>query len=389
MCFGQSNADTLLSPVHFIEQEESNVLQSDAFPVILSLNIPDSIYIKRLAALPFDFKMTYNPIVKRYIELYTVKIKGKLQLILGLSQFYFPIFEEVLRSYELPLELKYIPIIESALNPRAVSRARAVGLWQFMKGTGKENGLTINNYVDQRRGFVESTTAAAKYLKSLYGIYNDWQLVLAAYDCGPGNVNRAIRRAGGKRDFWEIYRYLPRETRGYVPEYIGAAYAMNYYKEHNIEPLPSALPTRLDTIRVLKNLHLRQVSDVLGMDIEILRRINPQYLKDFVPANEKKYYTLQLPVEQKTKFMAWQDSIYAYRSTFFANEIKTKNYTIQSLGSGNSVKVIHRVRSGESISLIATQYHVSVKNIKDWNHLSGSRINMGQKLVVFISKSGV
>jgi len=381
--FTQAVADTLLTPVNLIDKEDSLVLQNDTLIVSQKLENPDSIYIKRLSALPFEFKMTYNPIVKRYIELFTVKIKSKLEVIIGLSDFYFPIFDEVLKANQLPNELRYLPIIESALNPRAVSRARAVGLWQFVRGTGRENGLTINSYVDERRALIESTRAAAKLLKTLYNTYHDWQLVLAAYDCGPGNVNKAIRRAGGKRDFWEIYRYLPRETRGYVPEYIGAAYAINYYKEHGINPVPATLPSHIDTIAIHKNLHLKQVAEVMGLNIDILRRLNPQYLRDVIPTNEKKTYSLCLPSEQKIKFLQLKDSIYAYHSVHYKNEFQNQNHHSYTVSSGNAQKVIHRVQYGESIWLIAGQYGVTVNNIKEWNNIAGSKIKPGQKLIVY------
>jgi membrane-bound lytic murein transglycosylase D len=391
--FSQTEPDTLLSPVNFIEEAGNSDALNETTSIVQYENIPDSIYIKRLAALPFEFKMTYNPIVKRYIELYTVKIKDKLQVIIGLSDFYFPIIDEVFRAYHLPSELKYISIIESALNPIAVSRARAVGLWQFMKGTGKENGLTINNYIDQRRGLTESTEAAARYLKSLYNIYNDWQLVLAAYDCGPGNVNKAIRRSGGKRDFWEIYKYLPRETRGYVPEFIGASYAFNYYKKHNINPVPASFPLQTDTLTICRNLYFAQVSQVLGISNDVLRQINPQYLKDLIPASEKSPYSLRMPSEFKLRFVELQDSIYAIHVAVPKEEVQKKevqkrgkNHQPQTYISGNYERVTHHVRSGESIWIIAGQYKVTVLNIKEWNHLSGSTIQKGQKLIVYVPK---
>jgi len=384
-CFTQSISDTLLSPVILIDQEDSVALPVDTIITSQILAIPDSIYIKRLSTLPFEFKMTYNPIVKSYIELYTVKIKDKLEIIIGLSDFYFPIFDEVLKAYQLPNELKYIPIIESALNPRAVSRAHAVGLWQFMRTTGKENGLAIGNSIDERRGLIESTRAAAKLLKKLYGMYHDWPLVLAAYNCGSGNVNKAIRRSGGKRDFWEIYKHLPRETRGYVPGYIGAAYAFNYYKEHNINPVPTVLPLQMDTILIHKNLHFMQIAEVLGVDIDVLRKLNAQYLKDIVPATTKKSYVLHIPLDQKMKFVQLKDSIYAYHRTQYKNEFERQNYQAAIVTSGNGQRVVHRVRSGESIWIIAGQYKVTVNSIKEWNNISGSgsKIRPGQKLIVY------
>ena len=384
-CFSQAEPDSVLYPVNFVANADTMEMDSDTTALVVDLSIPDSIYMKRLAVLPYKFKLTYNPIVKRYIELYTVKIKDKLEVILGLSNFYFPIFDEVLSSYQLPNELKYITIIESALNPCAVSRCRAVGLWQFMKGTGKENGLQINNYIDQRRGFIESTRAAAKYLSNLYETYHDWQLVLAAYNCGPGNVNKAIRRSGGKRDFWEVYRFLPRETRGYVPEYIGAVYAFNYYKEHNISPVAATYPLQTDTITIAKPLHFGQVSEVLGIPMDELRRINPQYLKDMVPGSGRKVYSLRVTLEQKSKFVALQDSIYSYRDLYYKNEFLKLNKAPKRpafITSSVAGKTLHQVQSGESIWIIAGQYNVSVAKIKSWNNISGNKIKPGQRLIV-------
>jgi membrane-bound lytic murein transglycosylase D len=385
-CFCHSNPDTIAIPRGYLDHVDTIKLQQVSLFANPNLPISDSTYIKRLLALPFAFKMTYNPVVKRYIELYTVKIKSKLQVIMGLSDFYFPIFNTVLEAYQLPNELKYIPIIESALNPRAVSRARAVGLWQFIKSTGKENGLTINNYVDERRGLIESTKSAAKYLTRLYAIYHDWTLVLAAYNCGPGNVNKAIRRSGGKRDFWEIYKFLPRETRGYVPEYIGAAYAFNYYKEHNIIPVPATFPLQMDTITIFKNLHLRQVAEVLGLQMDVLRMINPQYLRDIIPANEKTTYFLNVPFGQKEKFMELKDSIYAYQSPLYQSEFRKHTYLSPSATTANLKKVVHHVRSGECISGIAGHYNVSIHNLKGWNSISGTAIKQGQRLIVYVPR---
>lgn len=387
-CYSQTESDTLLSPIIYAENIDSLNLQIDTVHVFNSLLIPDSVYQKRLSMLPFEFKMTYNPIVRQYIELYTCRIKDKLQIFIGLSDFYFPIIDEAFKTNQLPNELKYISIIESALNPRAVSRCRAVGLWQFMKGTGKENGLMINNYIDQRRSIVESTNAAAKYLKTLYNTYNDWQLVLAAYNCGPGRVNKAIKRAKGKTDFWEIYKYLPRETRGYVPEFIGAAYAFNYFREHNIIPVPTNIPLQTDTINIYKELYFEQVSNVLGVSMDILRQINPQYLKDIIPANDKNQYSLRVPIDLKTKYYELKDSIYSCRTSFLEKNFqkinKSNQQIISSTGAGDIIT--HKVQSGESIWLIANHYNVKVNNIKVWNNLTGNTIKKGQELIVYLPK---
>lgn len=380
LCSAQTGKDTLISPINYIQNRNT----PDSINELQSLSIPDSVYIKRLAALPFEFSMTYNPMVRQSIERYTIKIRSKLQVMMGHSEFYFPMFDEVLKTYQLPNELKYIAIIESALNPTIISRAHAVGLWQFMRGTGKENGLTINKYIDERKGITESTHAAALYLKKLYGIYNDWQLVLAAYNCGPGNVNKAIRRAGGKYNFWEIYHYLPRETRRYVPEFIGAAYAFCYYKEHNITPVPTILPMQTDTVLIDKQLHLGQVSAVMGIDITDLRKINPQYQKDLIPATKWRHYSLRMPSDQKLKFMAMKDSIYLYRNAYYQK--KNQNQTFNKETTGNSGIITHKVRAGESLSVIAARYKVRVSEIKDWNNILGTKIKQGQKLLVYKSE---
>jgi membrane-bound lytic murein transglycosylase D len=386
--YSQTESDTLLSPIIYVENIDCLNVPNDTTHVFNSLLIPDSVYQQRLSALPFEFKMTYNPIVRQYIELYTCRIKDKLQVFIGLSDFYFPIIDESFKANQLPNELKYISIIESALNPRAVSRCRAVGLWQFMKGTGKENGLMINNYIDQRRGILESTNAAAKYLKTLYNKYNDWQLVLAAYNCGPGRVNKAIKRAKGKKDFWEIYKYLPRETRGYVPGFIGAAYAFNYFREHNIIPVPANIPLQTDTVNIFKQLYFEQVSAVLNVSIDVLRQINPQYLKDIIPANDNNQYSLRVPLDLKTKYYELKDSIYSHHISFFENKFQQTNKNNQeilsSIGAGNIIT--HKVHSGESIWLIANHYNVKVNNIKEWNNLTSNTIKIGQKLIVYLPK---
>ncbi len=373
-CKAQPGIDTLFSTTDTLSFSDSLFQLTEVDPFLPGTYIPDSIYIKRLSSLPFEFEMTYNPTVRRFIELYTVKLQDKLGIMLGLSSFYFPIFEAVIDSLHFPEELKYIPIIESAFNPKATSTAYAVGLWQFMRGTGLECGLVINGYVDERRAIYEPTVAAIKYLGKLYSVYNDWQLALAAYNCGPRNVNRAIARSGGKKNFWEIYKYLPRETRGYVPGFIGAVYAFNYYKEHGIEPVPSMFPEKIDTIHITKNLHLKQVSEVMGIEFATLKMINSQYTKDFIPGT-KKPYVLNLPATYKERFSVLQDSIYAYNSTFynkeFENLLKTPDF------------VVHKVRSGECLSVIAEHYHTSVSSIKKWNRISGTSIRQGQKLIIY------
>jgi membrane-bound lytic murein transglycosylase D len=376
-CIAQTEQDTLIVPTVIINND-APVNSLDTITQVKSTNIPDSVYIKRLSQLPYEFELTYNPVVRKYIDLFTVKMKSRFEVILGMSEFYFPIFDKILQDNGLPVELRYIPVIESALNPRAVSSAYAVGLWQFIRTTGRDNGLHINGYVDERRAITESTIAAARYLKRLYAIYNDWPLVLAAYNCGPGNVNRAIYRSGGKRDFWEIYRYLPRETRGYVPQFIAVAYAHNYYKEHEIVPVPAAFPPLIDSVTIKKNLHLMQVSQVLGIDIKTLRLINPQYMKDYIPGTEKTSYGLTIPLEFKCRFLELQDSVFAYKSTYYQNLSKT-------FAPDEHGRIVHVVRSGECLSVIADRYNVSINKLKRWNNIKGTMIRKGQRLVIFES----
>ncbi|HER08096.1 MAG TPA: lytic transglycosylase, partial [Bacteroides sp.] len=246
-------------------------------PDSLVPDFPDSVYMRRLAGIPSVIDLTYNRIVKNYLDVYTKKRREQVRVMLGLSDYYFPIFEEIFDYYDVPFELKYLAVIESALNPRAVSRAGAVGTWQFMYGTGRFYGLTINSLVDERRDPIASTHAAARYLRDLYGMYGDWTLALAAYNCGPGNVNKAIRRSGGKKNFWDIYYFLPRETRGYVPAFIAATYVMNHYPEHRLSRIPVEMPLFTDTIVVREPVHLEQIAGVLGVPLKQLRDMNPQY----------------------------------------------------------------------------------------------------------------
>ena len=244
--------------------------------------VSDSVYMDRLTRIPSIIEMPFNDVVKKYIEAYTGRLRNKVSFMLAAANFYMPMFEEALEAYDLPMELKYLAIIESALDPKAQSRARATGLWQFMLRTSKSYGLETNSLVEERFDPQKSTWAAARYLKDLYTIYKDWNLVLAAYNSGPGNVNKAIRRAGGSTDYWEIYPFLPKETRGYVPGFIAANYVMTYYCEHGICPMDSQLPAISDTIHINKDLHLQQVANVCNIDIEQLRSLNPQFKKDLI-----------------------------------------------------------------------------------------------------------
>lgn len=269
-------------------------------------------YINRLLRLPTIMEMVHNEVVQKFIDRYSGRLRHSISYMLGASNFYIPIFEEALEAYQLPLELKYLPIIESALNPKAVSRVGASGLWQFMIGTGKQYGLQVNSLVDERRDPIKSSYAAARYLGDLYKIFGDWNLVIAAYNCGPENINKAIRRSNGNKDYWEIYPYLPKETRGYVPAFIAANYIMTYYSLHNICPMSTRLPAKTDTVMVNKNVHLEQVAEVIGINIDLLRSLNPMYRRDIIPGATEPY-ALRLPLTEVGKFIDLQDSVYNYK----------------------------------------------------------------------------
>lgn len=275
---------------------------------------PTEVFIDRLSRMPTVMEMAHNNVVQNFIDRYCTRLRGTISYMLGASNFYIPIFEEALEAYQIPLELKYLPVIESALNPRAVSRVGATGLWQFMLATGKQYNLKINSLVDERRDPIKASYAAAHLLSDLYKVFGDWNLVIAAYNCGPGNVSKAIQRSGGSKDYWHIYPYLPRETRGYVPAFIAANYMMTYYSLHNICPMGSRLPAQTDTIMITRRLHLEQVSNVLGIDIEMLRALNPMYRHDIIPGDTEPY-ALRLPQADVNRFIEMEDAIYNYRAS--------------------------------------------------------------------------
>ncbi len=293
-------------------------------------------YIERLSRIPSVMEMAYNDVVQKFIDRYSGRLRYSVSYMLGAANFYMPIFEEALEAYKLPLELKYLPIIESALNPKAVSRVGATGLWQFMIGTGKQYGLEVNSLVDERRDPVKSSYAAARYLKALYKVFGDWNLVIAAYNCGPENINKAIRRAraakginkddaitAADKDYWHIYPYLPAETRGYVPAFIAASYIMTYYCEHNICPMTTRLPAQTDTVVVNKNVHIEQIAAVLDLDADMIRSLNPEFRRDVIPGLTKPY-AIRLPLAETGRFIDNQDSIFAYR----ADEFLTKRLEV-------------------------------------------------------------
>jgi membrane-bound lytic murein transglycosylase D len=386
-----NNLDSLLN-LWYVQQsiDSSNLVTGLVYDSTASLiNIPDSIYIKRLSKINSLIDLPYNSIVKSFISMYTQNKRDLVGVMIGLSDYYFPIFEEVLDLYQLPQELRFLPMIESALNPRAVSRAGATGLWQFMYGTGRMYKLTTNTYVDERRDPIASTHAAARYLKDLYSIYKDWTLVIAAYNCGPGNVNKAIRRTGGKRNYWDIYYYLPRETRGYVPAFIAASYTYYYYKDHNIKPQLVNMPLTSDTLMIRGMLHLQQVSEVLGIPINLLRDLNPQYKLDIIPAKDKSY-SLKLPLDAVGPFIDKEKHIFSYKDSIYfnpKNRISPTRFTssYQFDVPAGSVRYDYRVQEGDNLGFISERFGVSVAQLRSWNNLWSNMIRINQRLAIYVS----
>ncbi|MCD8072082.1 MAG: transglycosylase SLT domain-containing protein [Alistipes sp.] len=346
--------------------------------------LPDSVYSARLRNMISPIYLGYNDIVKRYIVAYSQTRKGTIARMLGLSQVYFPMIEQELAAAGLPLELRMLPVIESALNPTAVSRMGASGLWQFMYGTGKAYGLEITSFHDERYDPVASTRAACRFLKDLYRMYGDWTLALAAYNCGPGNVNKAIKRAGGNaKTFWDIYEHLPRETRGYVPAFIGATYAFTYHRQHGIEPIVSELPLSRDTVHVNRLMHLEQVSSTLGMNIETLRALNPQYKLDIVPVVDNKTYHLTLPQYEIARYIEHEAEIQAKDSTYLAQYITVDPVTKTPQLTIAAASTEYRIKSGDTLGAIARKYGVTVNQLIKWNNITNpNKLRIGQRIEI-------
>lgn len=376
------------------------------------------VYEERLTALPTEIEMPYNDIVRRFIEMYLGKRRNQLADMLALHTYYGNIFLEELVKEGMPTELQYLPVIESAINPNAVSKAGAGGLWQFMPSTAKGMGMEVNSLVDERRDPRMSSQKAAKYLHDLYDIYGDWSLAIAAYNCGPGNVNKAMRRAGGgKKDFWEIYNYLPKETRSYVPAFIAANYVMNYHDKHGISPTVVKKHLTTDTVQVKNRVHLRQIADVLQIPLEEIRMLNPQFRKDIIPGSDRKSYALTLPTQQCLAYVMSEDEILAHDADLYAqrthvepgernhdnkenevaenNENKTEeNTTVQQPSNEvaqtaptevvqNGVRrITHTVEHGENLKDVARRYGVSATDLKRWNHLRRGKVKEGDRLIV-------
>lgn len=381
----------MLDSLTYLKLWESNATPSD----IEKLNIyhykpdevpafDDMVYAARMAKLDAasPIHLDYHPSVRPYIEMYVNRKRQLVSRMLGLSKLYFPIFEEQLDKYGLPLELKNLAIIESALNANATSRAGAAGLWQFMYGTGKMFGLDITSYVDERRDPYKATEAACKYFKFLYKMFGDWQLVLAAYNGGPGTVNKAIRRSGGKKTYWEIRPYLPTETQGYVPAFIAANYVMNYTAEHNLYPLlPKHEFFQVDTVKTSQQVSFYQLAEVLGVPMEDLAYLNPSYKKHFVPFDEKGS-TVVLPYDKVGAFINNEQAIYAYKTPEEKQrELEAelaKSITYKEIGK------IHKVKRGETLAAVARKYGVSTSELKEWNHMAGGKVRTGQRLTVYV-----
>ena len=358
--------------------------QAENFPK----DLPDSIYISRLQNAQQVISLSYNDVIKNLIRMYTERRRDQVEIMLGLSSYYFPLFEEVLDRHNLPLELKYLPIIESALNPKALSRAGASGLWQFMYRTGVSMGLKTTSFVDERNDPIKSTDAAARYLKSLYEKYNDWHLALAAYNCGPGNVDRAIQRSG-KTGYWEIYYRLPRETRGYVPAYIAATYAMNYYAEHNLNPRLPEMPLVTDTIHVTDYVHFDQLAATLDLKKEELRSLNPMYRRDVVPAKTNEPYPLVLPqikisefIYNDTVIFAWERDKYFPNNTLVQPTDNSANYVPVDI-TGKAI-VNYTVQQGDNVGYIASWFGVRNADLTNWNNVRNNLIRVGQRLIIYV-----
>lgn len=346
-------------------------------------NVPDEVYIERLKKMNSFIQIPYNDIVRNYIIRYSEKMPKTMPYILGLCKYYMPVFEEIFDQYGLPVELKAMAIIESAMNPRAESRVGAKGMWQFMYQTGKKYGLHVDSFVDERMDPIKSCEAAAQYLLDAYNIFGDWNLAIASYNCGAGNVRKAINRADGSRNFWDIWPYLPKETRSYVPAFVGALYTLEYHKEHGLKPESVGMPVMTDTLLINKLLHLKQVSEMTGAPLEELKNLNPQYRHEIIPGHEREY-VLRIPYQYTNAFIELEDTLYKHKATIYFDPV-----TISKIKeSGDGVRITHKVKSGEYLGKIASKYRVSVSQIKKWNKLKSDNIRAGQTLIIYRGGSG-
>lgn len=356
----------------------------DMDTVHLSSSVSDTVMMNRLLALNPYFTLPFNEVVKNYMVLYAEKKGVAMRQAMGLSSYYFPIFEEALRQHGLPLELKYLAVVESMLKPTATSRAGAKGIWQFMYRTARSYGLRIDSFVDERMDVEKATQAAVRYLGNLYDMLGDWTLAVSAYNCGAGNVNKAIRRAGGKRDFWSVYPYLPRETRGYMPAFVGVMYAFAYSGDYGLTPEAVGAPGQVDTFEVSRNLHFKQIQEVVGVPLDELQYLNPEYYNDIVPGSGGKCI-VRVPYDWSAAWIAAdQDSLYTHNASLYLSEQVLKEIESGKGGkSGGGARICHTVRSGDTLSHIARRYHTSVKQLMSWNHLRSDRLSIGQKIYIY------
>ena len=358
-----------------IAQSEEDYYDMDS--VRFESNVPDSVYIERIKKMNSFITLPYNDIVKNYIIKYSEKMPATIGKILGLCEYYMPIFQELFNQYDMPEELRAMAVIESAMNPHATSRVGAKGMWQFMYSTAKSYGLQIDSFVDERIDPVKSAHAAAQYLQDAYEIFGDWNLAIASYNCGAGNVNKAIRRSGS-RAFWDLWPYLPRETRGYVPAFVGALYTMNYYKEHGIRPVAVETPEHVDTFHINKMLHLKQVSELTGAPLEDLKNLNPQYRHEIIPGNDRQYI-LRIPFKYTNAFLENEDSLYRHKADVYFNPVTIKKIK----EDGDGVRIVYRVKNGDYLGRIAINHGTTVAKIKKWNNLKSNNIRVGQRLIIY------
>ncbi len=373
----QYDIDSLLALWH-----ASHYLQYDMDCIEGSVNpsVSDSVIAERLSSLPTIVEMPLNSVVRNSIDSYTGKSRKIISYALGMLPLYEETFVNALIKYDVPVELKYLPIVESALKPKAYSRAGAAGMWQFIYSTGRKYGLSVNSLIDDRYDVIKETDAAAHHLRDLYDLFGDWSLAISAYNCGPGNITKAMTRSGGKKSFWEIYPYLPHETRGYLPAFIAVNYAMTFYKEHGICPMIPETPPVNDTIVIRKNLHCQQIVHYCGIDIDELKALNPQYLTDIIPGAHRPC-VLTLPQQYITPLLEAGDSLY----TFDQDKLFTKSQLayIDNDMNNRITYTTHKIKSGETLGSIARKYHTTVKNLKSWNNLKSDNIRAGKTLKIY------
>ena len=378
----QEVTDSLLS-IWYVHNQLRNINEDysyDMDSVHFSSNVPDSVLIDRITDMNSFITLPFNETVKNYIILYSEKMPSEMAKILALCKFYMPIFEETFNKYDIPEELKYMAIIESAMNPVAVSSAGAKGMWQFMYNTAKLYGLKIDSFVDERLDPVKSADAAARYLKDAYAIFGDWNLAISSYNCGAGNVSKAIRRCGGKKDFWSIYNYLPRETRGYVPAFVGAMYAVTYANKYGLVADDMQLPAHVDTFEIHRMLHFTQINEKVGVPMNMIKNLNPQYTHEIIPGNEGTFI-FRVPYNYSSTFLDVEDSLYTYKAQELFSTVNINKIKSGSTGSGD--RITYKVRSGDYLGRIASRYHVSVSQLKRWNHLRGTNLRVGQRLIIY------